>query len=625
MASYWNKVLNRRINRRRGLALAGGSAATAAFIAACGGDDGGDGGPEDSSGLVSEIQDTSDAARRGGALKWYSSNEPLHFDGQAQGQAQLNVFNGLAYGSLVQNKPGFMEPSTNTEVVGDLAESWEFSPDKTSVIFKLRQDVKWQNKAPVNGRAFDSDDVVKNWERYVSLPSNNRAANANQFNPNAPIVSVSAPDRSTVIYKLNAPTSFILQRLATMITGEAGTQLPKEAGTAFDPRTDQIGTGGFILDRFTPSASVTYRRNPDYWNKQEPYVDAVEMPILPQYPTALAQFKTGAIHAYPVLATDVVATKNETPALKMYRNLAAAANPAAMIGLGWAPLSSGEKSPFLDIRVRQALSLSFDRDAFIDAFFNVSDYEADGLPVETFYFTSMGYLPDVTLDPRDREFGANAQYYTYNPTEAKKLIDAAYPNGMPEIESKRITGGQFGLDHQNQVEVLDGWAREVGFKLSAKPIDYNLEYLPQIVTQQGKFNGWAYRFGATSSADPLDYFVWRYWSKSGPTSGSLGFGGPDGGLGDQSGDPEADRLIESALGEVDNNRRIAIIKDLQRHLAKQQYGVTRPGLASGFTLAWPALGNAQVFQGDSRGASAGAPGTPFTWWLDPEQPPIKPA
>ena len=52
------------------------------------------------------------------------------------------------------------------------------------------------------------------------------------------------------------------------------------------------------------------------------------------------------------------------------------------------------------------------------------------------------------------------------------------------------------------------------------------------------------------------------------------------------------------------------------------YGVTRPGIGSGFTLAWPALANAQVFQNDSRGSSAGAPGTPYTWWIDSSKRPL---
>ncbi|HWO72444.1 MAG TPA: ABC transporter substrate-binding protein [Dehalococcoidia bacterium] len=624
MASYWERVLARRASRRRAMAAAGALGGAAAFLAACGGGEEAPSGPKDTSGLVVEPQDTSKSAKRGGVFKWSQSSEPNHFDGMAQGQAQLNIYNSLAYGSLVQNKPGYKEPSSNTEVVPDLAESWEVSPDKLVVTFKLRQGVKWHNKPPVNGREFDSEDVVKNWERYVSLPSNNRAANANSFNPNAPIVSVTASDKYTVQYKLNRPTSFFFQRLATMITGEAGSQYPKEAlaGT-FDPRTSQIGTGGFMLDKYTPSVGFTYKRNPDYWNKTEPYIETLEIPIIGDPAQGLAQFKAGNVFTYGVLPQDVLTVKKETPAISMYRSIISGANPAAIIGFGWLPLPDGQKSPFLDIRVRQALSLSFDRDAFIDTFSNVSKFQAEGLPVETFYYTAQAYVPDVWLDPRSKEFGPNAFFYTYNPAEAKKLISAAYPNGLPEIESKFISGPQFGLDHQQQVEVLHQYAREVGFKIKPQPIDYNLEYLPKIVTQQGKFHGWAFRFGATSSADPLDFYIWRYWSKSGPTSGSLGFGGPDGSLGDQSGDPIVDSLIEKAYAELEAAKRIEIIHDLQRHLAKEQYGVSRPGVGSGFALAWPVVGNYAVFQGDSRAVVPGGGGGPYTWWVDDTKAPLK--
>jgi len=41
------------------------------------------------------------------------------------------------------------------------------------------------------------------------------------------------------------------------------------------------------------------------------------------------------------------------------------------------------KSPFLDERVRQALSMSWDRDLWIDTFFNVPTFTAEGLPVES--------------------------------------------------------------------------------------------------------------------------------------------------------------------------------------------------------------------------------------------------
>jgi len=621
MASYWDKVLDKRVSRRRALAASGGLAMGAAILSACGGggEEGGGGGAKDTSGLITTPEDTSKSAKRGGVFKTTLTGEPNHFDGGIQGQIQLNVLNGLAYGGLVQNKPGVKEPSSNTEVVPDLAESWEFSPDKTELTFKLRQGVKWHNKPPVSGRLFDSSDVVATWKRYEAK-GGNRAANANSVTASAPILSVTAPDAKTVVYKLKEPTSFILQRLANMVTGEAGTMMPRETESGFDPKTGQIGTGGYIQDKYTPSVGSTYKRNPDYWNKTEPYFDTIEIPTIPQYATALPQFKAGSIYAsyvggFVVQAQDVVATKKDTSALKMYKLQPSGANPSAMVGFGWLPIG-GQKSPFLDVRVRQALALSYDRDAFIDTFGNVAAFEAEGLPVDTQYFTSMAYVPDVSLDPRTKEFGENAKYYTYDPAEAKKLLSAAYPSGMPEFPSQYISQLFFGPDFHRQVAVLDGWATEVGFKLTPKPIDYNIDYLPKIVTQQGKFEGWAYRFGATSSLDSVDYFVWRYWSKAGATSGALGF--DVGGRGDQSGDPEVDRLIEKAKAELDVKKQTALLHDLQRYLGKMQYGVTRPGQASGFTLAWPAVANYQVFLGDSRGIGSGI----YTWWLDDTKAPI---
>jgi hypothetical protein len=51
------------------------------------------------------------------------------------------------------------------------------------------------------------------------------------------------------------------------------------------------------------------------------------------------------------------------------------------------------------------------------------------------------------------------------------------------------------------------------------------------------------------------------------------------------------------------------VQDLQRHLAKAQYTVTNPGVATTFLLAWPKLRNFQAFQGERR--------TPnFNWWID---------
>ncbi len=648
--TYWSKVLNRRLTRRRAMIGTGMTAASAAFLAACGGDDdssssGSSGGSSGStgsssgstgasgatgsnasSGLLSQRVDTSAQAKQGGKFVFPTRREPLHFDGKAQGQVQLNVFNGITYEALVRNKMGQGAASGYSDVEPELAESWEISPDKTTIVFKLRQGVKWQNRNPVNGREFDAEDVAVTWQKYEDADTpNNKFTNSHNLNPAAPIISMKATDKYTLELKLAEPATYIMQRLSTMITGELGSIYPKEAGDSFDAQKDQIGTGAWELDHYSPSVELAYKRNQDYWGADKSgYFDELQFPVMPEYSTQLAQLRTGALSTMVVSPEDVVTTKNETPNLGVWQFTNADNSTGAAMRFGWLPIN-GQPSPFLDIRVRQALSMAIDRETHIDAFSNVSRFADAGLDVDTYYYTSQGYLPDWTLDPRDKSnFGENAKYYDYNMDEAKKLIDAAlsdYPGGkFPSMNSNGVNT-VFGPVYVAETEAMDNYARELGFDITNNPLDYNLDYLPKFITQQGQFEGILYGIGAVTSDDITDYYLWRYYSKTGATSGQLGFGGTDGSLGDKSGDPDVDAMIEKAKAEFDVDARMQIIHDLQRHLAKQQYAVMRPGFADQFYVGWPAVSNFTYWQNDSRiSLDANAPFSLMNAWFDDSLP-----
>jgi ABC-type transport system substrate-binding protein len=342
------------------------------------------------------------------------------------------------------------------------------------------------------------------------------------------------------------------------------------------------------------------------------------MPVIGEYATRLAQLKKGGLSSEAVSPEDIVRTKRDAPGLAMYAFTAATNSTGSSIRFGWDSID-GKPSPFLDERVRQALSLFMDRDTYIDAFSNVSTFRNEGLPVDTYYYTSMGYVPDWTLDPRDSaRFGPNARYFpsTPNQEEAKKLFEAAqsaYPGGkFPKFLTGRVNA-VFGPVYTKEAEVMDSYARDLGFDVEAYPLDYNLDYLRKVVTEQGHFKipdmGWAYAIGAVTSPDPTDFFIWRFYSKSGVTSGSLG---------DGANDAKVDSLVEKAKAEFDVNARREVIHDLQRHLAEKQYNVARPGFADSFLLAWPAIENFATFQGDSRVVGAGALGLMQAWY-NPEK------
>jgi ABC-type transport system substrate-binding protein len=404
-----------------------------------------------------------------------------------------------------------------------------------------------------------------------------------------------------------------------MITGEIGAIYPREADQGFDPRRDQIGTGGFILDRHEPSASLHYKRNPEYFDKDAVFVDQLDMPIINQAAARDAQLKTAGIYAVgglnDIAAENVLQYKKDEPRLNLYSFIDPNNNVSFIQRFGWLN-NEGRKAPWLDIRVRQAMAMAIDRDSYIDAFSNISNFNNAGLDAVPLFHTSMGYVPGVTLDPRGKEFGETAKYYKYDLAEAKKLLSAAgfasgfsYTNHWPNFPG-------FGPNFPKQMQVIESFNQELGLKVSSDPIDYNLKYLPDYVTKRGQHEGIVVTLGAVTSPDPVDYFVWRYHSKAGATSGAI-FG--DVGSGDGAGDPKVDEMIDKAKAEFDQKKQAAILADLQKYLAEKQYCITSPGLGTQFTLAWPAVKNYMALQGDSRAID----NFYYTWWLDENEAPLK--
>jgi peptide/nickel transport system substrate-binding protein len=588
--SYWSQILDLRISRRRSLSASVAGAAGAALLVACGGSDETE---RDSGGLVKQPVDTLKQAKRGGVLKERTFADPPTLDIYTANNP-LNAVVSPTYSSLFQLKPGYMRP-TQKEIAPDLVESWEWSPDGLQVTMKLRQGVRFHNKPPVNGRTFDVDDVLFTWDRFTRV-SSNRASISNALNPQAPVISLTATDSRTVVLKLNEPIVHALVLFASE-RSQGIPFIPKETDTTFDIRKDIIATGPFMLGEYTPSVAFTLKRHPDYWDKDWALVEQIDLPIVPEYASALTHFKAGNFYsmgsysATPgVTPEDVLPVVREEPRIGIYQGELRGTGSAMYFG--WLPEG---KSPFLDERVRQALSMAWDRDLFLDTFLNVSNFEAEGLPMVTRWSAHIGADAEGWwLDPKGKDFGPNAKYFNHDLSEGKKLLAAAgHPNGF-EVVSNYITGPQLGVPRHK--EVTDAFMSELGIRVTVNSIDYAKEYTPLYRDGKGQYVGWAYTsaVGGVGSDDPLVVLANEYWSKGG-TPAFRGFS--TSGKNDLAGDPQLDALIEKARLERDTEKRRGLAFDIQRYLAKAMYAIPSPGAASGFALAWPCLGNFMVQRG----------------------------
>jgi peptide/nickel transport system substrate-binding protein len=609
--NYWSGVLSQRLKRRSALVLAGGAAASAAFLAACGGGSSNNDKVQDKESLVTKPNEVApEKVKRGGTLRVRHTGDPATLD-PSQAINPLNAPARLALNTLVRIGYGVNKWPDN-QIIPDIAESWEIGNGGTQITLKLRQGVKWHNKAPVNGRAMDIDDVMFSWNRFAAK-NVYRSGVVNSVNPDAPVLSVTNTDARTIVVKLKEPLVFALDLFASNPGSHSGSMLllPKETDSAFNVGTDMIGAGPYVMQKYEPSRGFTMKRNPDYYDQNWGYVDQIEFPIITETAATLAQLKAGNLHYFQPAAADVVAIKNETPQLQLYDTDIPNTTSVMVFGqLG----ANGGKSPFLDERVRQAVSMAMDRDLYIDAFFNVDKFKQQGLEVETRWNTSLSALWNGWwLDPKGKDFGPNARFYKKDLTEAKKLLAAAgFGAGLKDLPSNHITTNEL-ADLPKQAEVLEGMMADLGIGTKVNPVDYQKEYIPRFRDGHGQYEGIAFVTTAGGTGvGPVGTLSNQYWSKGGAAFHGFSTSGQN----DQSGDPKVNDMIVKARGELDTEKRRTLVYDIQKYLAEKNYSLFLPGVATGFTMGWPALGNYRVYRGFQVWDQ-------FRLYLDESKPPFK--
>jgi ABC-type transport system substrate-binding protein len=267
--------------------------------------------------------------------------------------------------------------------------------------------------------------------------------------------------------------------------------------------------------------------------------------------------------------------------------------------------------------VRQAFSMSMDRKAWIDAFYNVSNFEKDGLAVKTRWNSALPLdFEGYWLDPQGKDFGPNAKYYERNLEEAKKLMSAAGFGSGLSLKSNRITTNAIG-DLYRHAEAMEGMALDGGFKMAVNAVDYGTDYVPKIRDANGQYDGIAFHSvtGTTPwRLHPISALAAESRSKAGVTFKGFSTTGKN----DKAGDPAIDSIIEKARLEKDTNKQKEYAKELQRMLAKSMYGMIAPGAGTIFALAWPAVQNYQTY----RSTPSPAAGTHYGLWLDQTKPPF---
>lgn len=288
------------------------------------------------------------AQKQGGTLRIYHRDNPPSASIHEEATVSTNMpFMGI-FNNLVIFDQTKDTNSTET-IIPDLAESWAWDSTNTKLTFKLRQGVKWHD-----GKPFTAQDVKCTFDKLTGKDKDAFRKNPRAiWYQNLADVTVNGDHEVTLV--LGRPQPAMLSMLASGYSPV----YPCHVSTR-DMRTKPVGTGPFKFAEFKQNEFTRIVRNPDYFKKGKPYVDAVEMRIITSRSTRTLAFAAGEF--------DMTFSKDITvPLLKDMKNQA----PNAICDLQ--PqyvhrnlMVNREVAPFNDPKLRKALALAIDRKVFVD-------------------------------------------------------------------------------------------------------------------------------------------------------------------------------------------------------------------------------------------------------------------
>jgi peptide/nickel transport system substrate-binding protein len=226
-----------------------------------------------------------------------------------------------------------------------LAEEWTVSDDGLVYTFNLRQGVLFHN-----GREFVADDVRYSFERILDP-----ATASPVVDELASVDTIDVVDDYTVaINLLTADSSFLAKLMGSSIS-IVPQEVVEENG---DLMQAMSGTGPFRFVEYVPNTNVTLERNPDYWDSPFPYLDGLEILVIPDNTSRTTALVTGTV--------DIIeyAPVQDLPIFEADETLKVEGNQNTNIRYMGVNVS---REPFDQLEVRQAMAMAIDRGPVIDS------------------------------------------------------------------------------------------------------------------------------------------------------------------------------------------------------------------------------------------------------------------
>lgn len=325
--------------------------------------------------------------RRGGVFRAGCSNgstsdsiDPATF---AAGPAIYAMLGGVC-NNLVEIDP-------DGQVVPELAEHWEASPDARVWTFRLRQGVTFSN-----GRDLTAEDVIASYNHHRGEDSKSAAKSLLEA-----VEDIRADGPHTVVFELregNADFPYVAAdyHLIIMQALPDGS-MDWESG---------IGTGGYTLESFEPGVSIHLKRRGDYWKNDRAWFDEVQLLVINDSAARQNALVTGEVDAIDRVDLKTVGLLKRRPDIIIEEVTGTAHYTIPM---------HCDTAPFNDVNVRLALKHAIDREDLVQKILRGHGRVANDHPIA----------------PANRFFAADLEQHSFDPDKARFHLKQA---GMDSLK-----------------------------------------------------------------------------------------------------------------------------------------------------------------------------------------------
>lgn len=414
---------------------------------------------------------------------------------------------------------GLVKYDDDLDLTGDLAESWDISPDGLVITFHLRKNVLWHDGVP-----FTAADVVFTYERIIDpkVPTPYGA----KFDR---VQSVEAKDRYTVIVKYREPYAPGLASWAMGIVPKHALSREDLAKTAF--ARSPVGTGPYLLERWVPGQMLVLTANRGYFEGR-PNIDRIVARVMPDASTVFLELQAQDLDTADLTPLQH-ARQIDTPFFKKHFR------DYRWDGFQYTYLAYNLAHPlFKDARVRRAVGLAIDRQAIIDT-----------------VLLGRGRLTSGPFIPGHWAYNEQVPVPRRDIVEAKKLLqEAGYDGRIHKLSFTVLTNS--GNDTRRMVcEVVQRSLAEAGVEMRIRTVEWGV-LLKEFIHPK-RFE--AVLMGWNLPLDPDSYDIFHS-SRTGP--GHFNFVSYR--------NADVDALLEQARGEFDRTKRAEYSKKIHKLIAADE-------------------------------------------------------